>query len=148
MKKILLLILNTMIIAALALPVAAIVLTPEAGVNVTSSYSRVVGSSVVYNKSPTAYSSSSFNKILEAYGLILTPEAVDGLPPSYAKVVGGKVIFNERPTAYEPAAYHSIFTSYGLQLSPEDALSANLGSVDYAEFRSPPDPASPPFITG
>ena len=133
MKKLLLIILNTMSIAAFALPAAAIVLTPEAAVNVDSSYSTVIGGKVVYDKSPTAYCSSTFNKILEAYGLMLKPEAVGGLPTSYAKVVGGKVIFNETPIAYEPAGYHSIFTSYGLQLSPEDAISAKLGSVDYAD---------------
>jgi OOP family OmpA-OmpF porin len=133
MKKILLMMLSAVSITAVALPAAAIVLTPEAGVNVSSSYARVVGGKVVYDKSPTAYSSSSFNKIMEAYGLALKPDAVGGVPTSYANVVGGKVVFNEIPIAYEPAGYHSIFTSYGLQLSPENAAAAKLGSVDYAD---------------
>jgi outer membrane protein OmpA-like peptidoglycan-associated protein len=133
MKKILLMMLSAVSIATVAMPAAAIVLTPEAGVNVTSSYAKVIGGKVVYDKSPTAYSSSGFNKILEAYGLVLKPEAVGGVPTSYANVVGGKVVFNEIPVAYEPVGYHSIFTSYGLQLSPEDAAAAKLGSVDYAD---------------
>ncbi len=133
MKKILLMMLSAVSMSAVALPAAAIVLTPEAGVNVSSSYAKVIGGKVVYDKSPTAYSSSGFNKIMEAYGLVLKPEAVGGVPTSYAKVVGGKVVFNEIPVAYEPVGYHSIFTSYGLQLSPEDAAAAKLGSVDYAD---------------
>jgi outer membrane protein OmpA-like peptidoglycan-associated protein len=133
MKKFLLMILNTVCLAAFAIPAAAIVLTPEGGRNVPSSYAKVVGGKVVYDKTSTAYSSSSFNKVLEAYGLSLKPEAVSGVPTSYAKAVGGKVAFNEVPIAYEPVAYHSIFTSYGLQLSPEGVTRANLGSVDYAD---------------
>ena len=133
MKKLQIMILNAVGIAVLAMPAAAIVLTPEAGVNVTSSYAKVVGGKVVYEKSPTAYSSASFNKILEAYGLRLNKEAVGGVPTSYAQVGGDKVVYNEIPVAYEPVAYHSIFTSYGLQLPPENAAKANLGAVDYAD---------------
>ncbi|HBG19333.1 MAG TPA: hypothetical protein DDY32_08680 [Desulfobulbaceae bacterium] len=133
MKKLQIMILNAVSIAVLAMPASAIVLTPEAGVNVTSSYAKVVGGKVVYEKSPTAYSSASFNKILEAYGLRLNKEAVGGVPTSYAQVGGDKVVYNEIPIAYEPVAYHSIFTSYGLQLTPENAAKANLGAVDYAD---------------
>ena len=48
MKKFQIMILNAVSIAVLAMPAAAIVLTPEAGVNVTSSYAKVVGGKVVF----------------------------------------------------------------------------------------------------
>ena len=133
MKKQLVMLLTAASLAAFTMPVGAVVLTPEGGRNLPSAYAKVIGGKVVYDKSPTAYSSSSFNKVLEAYGLILKPEAVGGVPTSFAKVDGGKVTFNEIPIAYEPVAYHSIFTSYGLQLSPEAVISAKLWDVDYAD---------------
>ncbi|MBU1565689.1 MAG: OmpA family protein [Proteobacteria bacterium] len=133
MKKQLVIFLTAASLAAFTMPAGAIVLTPEGGRNVPSAYAKVIDGKVVYDKSPTAYSSSSFNKVLEAYGLVLKPEAVSGVPTSYAKVDGDKVIFNETSIAYEPVAYHSIFTSYGLQLTPEAAVRAQLGDVDYAD---------------
>ena len=133
MKKNLVLFLTAASLAAFTMPAGAIVLTPEGAQNVPSAYAKVIGGKVVYEKSPTAYSSSSFNKVLEGYGLQLKPEAVSNLPTSYAKVEGGKVTFNEVPTAYEPIAYHAIFTSYGLQLTPEAVVKAKLGGVDYAD---------------
>lgn len=134
MKKLLLMLLTAASLAAFTMPAAAVVLKPEAGAggNIPSAYATVSGGKVVYDKSPTAFSSVSFDKILQAYGLTLKPEAVTGVPTSYAKVSGGKIIFNDTPIAYEPVAYHSIFTAYGLQLSPEE-VKAKLGAVDYAK---------------
>ena len=134
MKKLLLMLLTVASLAAFTMPAAAVVLTPEAGAhgNVSSSYATVDGGKVVYNKSPTAFCSVTFNKILEAYGGTLKPEAVAGVPTSYATVIAGKIVFNDHPIAYEPVAYHSIFTAYGFQLSPED-VKAKLGAVDYAK---------------
>ena len=132
MKKLLLMFLTAASLAAFTMPAGAVVLTPEAGRNVSSTYATVVGGKVVYDKSPTAYCSVTFNRVLEAYGLVLKPEAVAGVPTSYAKVVDGKVVFNDTPIAYEPIAYHSIFTAYGLQLSAEQ-VKAKLGAVDYAK---------------
>lgn len=133
MKKRLVMFLTAAGLAAFTMPAGAVVLTPEGGRDVPSCYAEVVGGKIVYNKSSTAYSSSSFNEALEGYGLILKPEVVSGVPTSYAKVDGGKVTFNEIPIAYEPGAYHSIFTSYGLHLSPEGVVRAKLGDVDYAD---------------
>lgn len=132
MKNILLMILTAIGFAALTIPAAAIELTPRADVKVPSTYATVSGGKIIYEKAPTAYSSVTFNQVLEAYGLSLKPEAVGGVPTSYAKVSGGKVIFNDIPIAYEPVAYHSIFTAYGLRLSPEN-VKAKLGAVDYAK---------------
>jgi OOP family OmpA-OmpF porin len=87
---------------------------------------------IVYDKSPTAFCSITFDKILQAYGGSLKPEAVAGMPTSYAKVSDGKVVLNDTSIAYEPVAYHSIFTAYGFQLSPEE-VKAKLGAVDYAK---------------
>ena len=134
MKKLLLMILTATSLATYTMPAGAVVLTPDAGGNadVPSAYATVTGGKVVYDKSPTAFCSVTFNKVLHAYGLTLKPEAVAGVPTSYAKVSDGKVVFNDTPIAYEPVAYHSIFTAYGLQLSPEE-VKAKLGAVDYAK---------------
>lgn len=132
MKKLMLMILTAASLAAFAMPAGAVVLAPEAGRNVPSTYATVSGGTVVYDKSPTAYCSVNFNRILEAYGIVLRPEAVAGVPTSYAKASDGKVVFNDTPTAYEPIAYHSIFTAYGLQLSPEE-VTAKLRGADYAD---------------
>ena len=132
MKSFLLMFLTAVSLTAFTMPAGAVVLTPEGGRNVASAYATVVAGKVVYDKSPTAFCSVTFNKVLEAYGLILRPDAVSGVPTSYAKVSDGKVVFNDTPIAYEPVAYHSIFTAYGLQLSPEE-VKAKLGAVDYAK---------------
>lgn len=132
MKNLLLMILTAIGFATFTIPAAAIELTPKADVKVPSTYATVSGGKIIYEKAPTAYSSVTFNKVLEAYGLNLKPEAVSGVPTSYAKVSDGKVIFNDTPIAYEPVAYHSIFTAYGLHLPPEN-VKAKLGAVDYAK---------------
>lgn len=132
MKKNLLMFLTAASLTAFAMPAAAIVLAPEAGGKVPSVYATVTGGKIVYDKSPTAFSSSTFNKVLEAYGLSLKPGAIGGVPTSYAKVIDGKVVVNENTIAYEPVGYHSIFTSYGLQLSPED-VKAKLKGAHYAD---------------
>lgn len=134
MNKFLLMFLTAASLAAFTMPAAAVVLTPEAGarVNFPSAFATVTEGKVVYDKSPTAFCSVSFNIILTAYGGTLKPDAVAGVPTSYAKVIDDKVVFNDTPIAYEPVAYHSIFTAYGFQLSPED-VKAKLGAVDYAK---------------
>lgn len=77
------------------------------------------GGSPSFFKSPTAYSSQFFNKILGAYNLQLN--AGGEVPFTYAKVANGKANFNALPIAYTPAQYHDILTSYGLQLSVANA---------------------------
>jgi OOP family OmpA-OmpF porin len=130
MKKLVLTILTAASLTAFAVSAGAVVLPSDA--KVASSYATVVGGKVVYEKSPTAFCSITFDQILKAYGGALKPEAVAGVPTSYAKASDGKVVLNDTPIAYEPVAYHSIFTAYGFQLSPEE-VKAKLGAVDYAK---------------
>ncbi|MFH0783657.1 MAG: OmpA family protein [Pseudomonadota bacterium] len=132
MKKFLFTILTAASLAAFAMPAAAVELKAPA-TGVPSAYATVSkDSKVVYDQSPTAFCSNSFDKILQAYGGSLKPEAVAGVPTSYAKVSDGKVVLNNDSIAYEPVAYHSIFTAYGFELSIEQAKAA-LGAVDYAK---------------
>lgn len=77
------------------------------------------GASPFFYSSSTAYSSATFNSILEAYGLKLSPEGAEKLAMSYASTDMEKVHFNSTPVAYTPAKYHQILTSYGLELKPE-----------------------------
>jgi len=79
-------------------------------------------SSPFFYKSSTAYSSKTFDKIMQAYGLDLdiSSGAADDLPMSYAASSDGKPILNNVPTAYTPSQYHDIFTSYGLVLTMQD----------------------------
>ncbi len=72
-------------------------------------------------KAATAYSSQTFNRILQAYELQLDTAKGDQLPTSYAKINDGNSIFNATSRAYSPKQYHSILTAYGLQLTLEDA---------------------------
>ena len=116
-------------IMAMCLPAVAIELSPDAS-NVPSSYAKLVDGKVLYNETSTAYSSDTFNAILEAYGLTLAPENVANVPTSYAKTDGDKIMFNKTIVAYDPQQYHDIFTAYGLQLSPEDAATL-MGAVTY-----------------
>ena len=120
-----------LVLLAMSLPASAIELSPDA-TNIPSDYASVKGGKVVYNNKATAYSSTTFNAILNSYGLILAPERVAEVPPSYAKVVNDKPVFNKAHTAYAPEDYHKIFTAYGLELSPEDAASL-LGAVNYCK---------------
>jgi outer membrane protein OmpA-like peptidoglycan-associated protein len=132
MKHLYRLILCAALLAAFSLPAAAIELMPETAGAVPSVYAAVRDGNIVYERGATAYSPSTFNKILMAYGLALTPEAVANVPMSYAKTSGDNIFFPNTSTAYEPAAYHSIFTAYGLVLSPEE-VSAKLGAINYAK---------------
>lgn len=79
-------------------------------------------SSPFFFKSSTAYSSKTFDKIMQAYGLELdiAAGAAADLPISYAKSSDGKPTFNSVSTAYTPSQYHDIFTSYGLVLTRQD----------------------------
>lgn len=131
MKKLLSLFVGGMAIAALTVPAMSIVLTPEQGQNVPNVFAKVAGGNVVYDSTITAYSSKTFNKILQAYGLELTPEMVGAVPTSYATMSNGQVVFNNVPIAYDPPGYHAIFTAYGLELTPE-AVADILKSNDYA----------------
>lgn len=118
-------------ILAMCLPAVAIELSPDA-TNVPSSYAKIADGKVLYNETSTAYSSDTFNAILEAYGLTLAPGNVAGVPSSYAKADGDTVMFNNTIVAYDPQQYHNIFTAYGLQLAPEDAATL-MGAVTYCE---------------
>jgi outer membrane protein OmpA-like peptidoglycan-associated protein len=131
MKKLLSILASGVAIAALTVPAMSIVLTPEQGQNVPNVFAKVAGGNVVYDSTVTAYSSKTFNKILQAYGLELSPEMVGSVPTSYATLSNGQVVFNNVPTAYDPPGYHAIFTAYGLELTPE-AVADILKSNDYA----------------
>jgi hypothetical protein len=63
MKKLLLMILTVASLAAMAMSAAAVVLVPPA-TDVPSAYATVTQDKVVYDKSPTAFCSISFDKIL------------------------------------------------------------------------------------
>lgn len=79
------------------------------------------GGSPFFDKPSTAYSSATFDKILNAYGLNLdiTSDQASVLPKTYAKNSDGKPVFNKVPIAYIPSEYHDIFTSYGLVLNKQ-----------------------------
>jgi outer membrane protein OmpA-like peptidoglycan-associated protein len=130
MRKLVLTLLTAASLSVFAMSAGAVVLPSDAKVD--SAYAKVAGGKVVYEQSPTAFCSITFDQILKAYGGNLKPEAVAGVPTSYAKVVDKKVVLNDTPVAYEPVAYHSIITAYGFQLSPEE-VKAKLGAVDYAK---------------
>ena len=77
------------------------------------------GGSPFFYKPSTAYSSTTFDKIMNAYGLNLNmrSDAARNLPVTYATESNGKPVFNKVPMAYVPSEYHDIFTSYGLALN-------------------------------
>lgn len=79
------------------------------------------GGSPFFYRQSTAYSSETFNEIMEAYGLKLNmnSDAADSLPSSYATSVNGEPSFNNIPRAYIPPEYHDIFTAYGLELNKQ-----------------------------
>lgn len=79
-------------------------------------------SSPFFYKSSTAYSSKTFDRIMQAYGLELdiSSGVAAELPVSYAVSSDGKPIVNNVPTAYAPSQYHDILTSYGLVLTKQD----------------------------
>ncbi|GEM_PF-486593 len=129
MKKFINMAVYSLVLLAMSLPASAIELSPDA-TNIPSEYASVKGGKVVFNNKATAYSSITFNAILNSYGLTLPPEQVAGVPPSYAKVVNDKPVFNKTHIAYAPEDYHKIFTAYGLELSSEGAATL-LGAVDY-----------------
>ncbi len=132
MKKLLFTILTAASLAAFAMPAAAVELKAPA-TGVPSAYATVSKDGKIdYDKSPTAFCSKSFDKILQAYGGSLKAEAVKGVPTSYATVTDGKVVLNDTAIAYEPVQYHSILTAYGFELSPEDAKAA-FNAIDYAK---------------
>lgn len=87
-----------------------------------------------FNTLSTAYPSSSFNTILEGYGLNLPAENVAEVPKPYAKVAGDKPVFNNVFKAYNPVQYDAIFKAYGLKLSPE-MVSEKLAITHYATVK-------------
>jgi len=85
---------------------------------------------VTFNSESSAYPSSKFNQILEAYGLSFMSEYGAEVPRTYARVDGSEVSFNDLSIAYSPKDYHKILTAYGLELTPEKA--SNLIVKSYA----------------
>jgi len=133
MKRLLSVFAGGMAVAALTVPALAIDLTPEQAQTAPNDFVKAVsGDKIVYDSTITAYSSKTFNRILQAFGLELAPEMVGAVPNSYASLGDGKTVFNNVPVAYPPHDYHAIFTAYGLQLTPEE-VAAKLGSNDYAK---------------
>lgn len=131
MKKFINMAVYALVLLAMSLPASAIELSPDA-TNIPSNYASVKGGKVVYNNKATAYSSITFNAILNSYGLTLDSGRVADVPSSYVKIVNDKLVFNKAHMAYAPEDYHKIFTAYGLELSPEDAASL-LGAVNYCK---------------
>lgn len=68
-------------------------------------------------KSPTAYSSQYFDRVLGTCNLQFAGGEV---PFTYAKVSDGKASFNKNPRAYTPQQYHDILTAYGLELNAQN----------------------------
>lgn len=87
-----------------------------------------------FNTLSTAYPSSSFNTILQGYGLSLPAENVAVVPAPYAKVADNKPAFNDVIKAYTPVEYDAIFRAYGLTLSPE-MVSEKLAISSYATVK-------------
>lgn len=79
------------------------------------------GGSPFFYRQSTAYSSETFNEIMEAYGLKLdmNSDVAADLPSSYATAADGEPVFNKVPRAYIPTEYHDIFTAYGLELNKQ-----------------------------
>lgn len=125
--------LGAAIVAVSAMPAAAIELSPETTKPVPSLFAKVSDKGISYGKSVIAYSPSTFNTILEAYGVTLVPESVENAPFTYAKVKGDTISYSKSATAYDPSQYHSIFTAYGLELSVEKAKEL-LGGINYAKI--------------
>ncbi len=93
------------------------------------------GATIPWGRQNNAYTSTTFNDVLVAYGLNLAADSANKTPASYAKASADKVMFNDRAIAYSPQDYHAILTAYGLLLNPED-VRAKLGSVSYASAKS------------
>ncbi|MDJ0624341.1 MAG: OmpA family protein [Desulfocapsaceae bacterium] len=93
------------------------------------------GGSPFFYRQSTAYSSVTFNKIMEAYGLNLdmNKAVAADLPSSYAIAANGKPVFNKIPMAYIPTEYHDIFTAYGLELN-EQYVQNELNIPSYARI--------------
>ncbi|MBW1636225.1 MAG: OmpA family protein [Deltaproteobacteria bacterium] len=119
------------VLLAMSSTSSAVVLSPDA-TNVPADYASVKGGKVFYNNRATAYSSITFNKILNSYGLTLAPERVSEVPSSYAKLAGDQPVFGKTHMAYAPEGYDKILTAYGLGLSPQGAASLQ-GVVDYSK---------------
>ena len=101
MKKFINMAVYALVLLAMSLPASAIELSPDA-TNIPPDYASVNGGKVVYNNTATAYSSITFNAILNSYGLTLPPERVADVPPSYVKVANDKLVFNKNHIAYAP----------------------------------------------
>jgi outer membrane protein OmpA-like peptidoglycan-associated protein len=93
------------------------------------------GAAIPWGRANNAYTSTTYNDVLVAYGLNLAADSANKTPATYAKASADKVMFNDRAIAYSPKDYHAILTAYGLLLSPED-VRAKLGSVWYASAQS------------
>ncbi len=121
MKKIIMFVLCAALCLCLGAPALAVELNPQDAGEVPGTFAVVKDGTLVYSKSPTAYTPREINNILEAYGFELSADAIDGLPPNFAKAADGEIVFGKNPTAYSASDLHSIFTAYGLTLSPEAA---------------------------
>ena len=76
---------------AASLPAFALNMTPDVAAKVPATYAKVKDGNVVYTKSATAYSPSTLNAILEAYGLKLDVANVGNTPIGYAKASDDKI---------------------------------------------------------
>jgi len=131
MKRFINAVLCGVVLLAMSSTASAVVLSPDA-TNVPADYASIKGGKVFYNNRSTAYSSITFNKILNSYGLTLAPDRVSEVPSSYAKLAGGKPVFGKTHMAYAPEGYHKILTAYGLGLSSQGAATLP-GVVNYCK---------------
>jgi len=138
MKKIIMFGLCAALCLCLGTPSLAVDLEPQDAGDVPTTFAVVKDGTLVYSKSPTAYSPAEINNIMEAYGYELSANAVtDDLPTGFAKASDGGVVFGKSPTAYSAGDLHAIFNAYGLTLSPEAAeaiTGSNFAAVKNGEI--------------
>jgi outer membrane protein OmpA-like peptidoglycan-associated protein len=105
---------------------------PAAGSSLPSSYAKVSGDKVAFNRNSIAYTPTQYHTILTAYGVELLPEAVDnklgGL--SYAKVSNDKISFSNVSTAYSRDEWTTIMSAYSLPPVPVVVVMAMPGDAD------------------
>lgn len=103
---------------------------PEAVSTVPTSYAKISGDEVVFNRNSIAYTPTQYHTIITAYGVELLPEAVEtklaGL--SYATIREDEIHFSNTPTAYSKDEWTTILSAYSLP--PVPVVMAMPGDAD------------------
>ena len=84
---------------------------------VPTSYAKIAGDEVVFNRDSIAYTPVQYHSIFTAYGLLLTPEDVTsklGGVSSYATVKDGEIVFGKDSIAYDGKEWNEILSAYSL----------------------------------